>query len=65
MEPACFVSFPWYSILLQCDKHIMWSFPVILMRRKRVKSVVSDHVLENRAVRLVSLKDKENGKGIC
>ena len=55
MKLARFVAFPWYSILLKCYVHIMWSFPVVLMGRKRVKSIYLFHVLENCAVSFVFL----------
>lgn len=65
VKPACLVSFPWYSILLQCNVHIMGRFSVIFMRRKRVKSILLFHVLENCAVRFVSRWEERSSAFHC
>jgi len=62
VKPTCFVSFPWQSVLLQRNVHVVWRVPIVFIRGKSVETIDSCHVLENCAVSLVFLQENYTHK---
>lgn len=62
VKPTCFVSFPWQSVLLQRNVHVVRRVPIVLIRGKSVETIYSCHVLENCAVSLVFLQENYTHK---